>query len=536
MGDNIVKETFEVSAAHPDKVVVNGCDLVNRTQLSNSQNRELQRFIDRNSHKLGFYDRPHDEKEPESQGRYSSLGFGVLPGSRPYGYDGADHSKDIGSGNRVDSPYSEYGTYGSKRKGVKFADGVDSSKAHPFPEDSFGLNNRSGAGNPSSGNTGYGEAGYGDTNGLGGRRGSTQGYGQGNTGIGDNYGKNRGGSGKQTHPDNYDPYGTNRAGKANNKNLRSRTQSPGAGDQFKWKPYQSYEYDGKRNTVAPPIPQWLKDRSVTPAYSALNKHPDNYNKYDTEKHRIQLARQSQEKDEEIKFYGFGDRLGSGIELTRKRWTGGELITDPTFVTKSIKPRTMFYSPIGDGCVAADGIELKRGPPDLTPKRYEYHERVVERGDTGHGGVRVTEKRWDDGSRRNGDDDDGGRGRGWPDDGLGDGRGRRGPGDGGLGDGLGDGRPKRDDDGNRGWPNDDGGWPRGRGEPFDGGDGGYPRSLSPLSIGTDGFPREGWTKTFITNPRELINQYGSETLTTIFDLKDHTPKTMTTVKETISPVP
>lgn len=55
---------------------------------------------------------------------------------------------------------------------------------------------------------------------------------------------------------------------------------------------------------------------------------------------------------------------------------------------------MFYSPIGDGTVAADGIELRRGPTDLTPKKYVYHERVVEKGDPGQGGRRVYEERWD----------------------------------------------------------------------------------------------------------------------------------------------
>lgn len=37
-----------------------------------------------------------------------------------------------------------------------------------------------------------------------------------------------------------------------------------------------------------------------------------------------LSRNSREKDEEIKFSSYGDRLGSGIELSRKRWTGGEV--------------------------------------------------------------------------------------------------------------------------------------------------------------------------------------------------------------------
>lgn len=57
----------------------------------------------------------------------------------------------------------------------------------------------------------------------------------------------------------------------------------------------------------------------------------------------------------------------------------------------------------------------------------------------------------------------------------------------------------------------------------------------MSTGTDGLPREGWTKTFIINPRELINQYANETNTNIFDINDHTPKTMTSYKKTITPV-
>ena len=45
----------------------------------------------------------------------------------------------------------------------------------------------------------------------------------------------------------------------------------------------------------------------------------------------------------------------------------------------------------------------------------------------------------------------------------------------------------------------------------------------------GTPREGWTREFIVNPRELINQYANETNTNIFDLNDHTPKTLVTEK-------
>lgn len=35
----------------------------------------------------------------------------------------------------------------------------------------------------------------------------------------------------------------------------------------------------------------------------------------------------------------------------------KLVSDPGLVTKSIRPRRMFYSPIGDGVVAADGVEV-----------------------------------------------------------------------------------------------------------------------------------------------------------------------------------
>ena len=54
---------------------------------------------------------------------------------------------------------------------------------------------------------------------------------------------------------------------------------------------------------------------------------------------------------------------------------------------------MYYSPIGDGVVAADGIEMKRGPRDLTPRVEVIHQRIVEKGGGGRDGVRVTEKQW-----------------------------------------------------------------------------------------------------------------------------------------------
>nr|CAD2164331.1 unnamed protein product [Meloidogyne enterolobii] len=60
---------------------------------------------------------------------------------------------------------------------------------------------------------------------------------------------------------------------------------------------------------------------------------------------------------------------------------------------------------------------------------------------------------------------------------------------------------------------------------------------PAGIGDGGrTPREGWQIEFISNPRECINIYGTDTITNIFDLEDHTPKTITTIKETYSPAP
>ncbi|CAJ0956470.1 unnamed protein product, partial [Mesorhabditis belari] len=44
-----------------DKIVINGVDLVNQDELSQGQLRELQRFIDENSHILKFMERPLEE-------------------------------------------------------------------------------------------------------------------------------------------------------------------------------------------------------------------------------------------------------------------------------------------------------------------------------------------------------------------------------------------------------------------------------------------------------------------------------------------
>lgn len=314
-------------------------------------------------------------------------------------------------------------------------------------------------------------------------------------------------------------------------------------------PWGTY-WAGTGNTNKPE--RWHKQKSFLPTYSALGRNQNDYNKYSTTRYREQQNRQSKEKDDAIRFCGYGDHRVSGVcEPMPTYWSGGELVTDPRYLTKSLKPRRLFYSPIGDGVVAADGIELKRLPPDLTPKVSVIHQRYVEKGDPGSAGLKVYEKTWDEGNPRN-DIDDGitssYKPLNEPDDGN-----KR------ALDGPDTGRPTKfplagtdlrpisgfpkneakhpadfEGDPNKKAPalgDDDSNWSR----PFGDDDNRSSRPDSGLSFGTDGLPRQGWTKTFIVNPRELINQYGTETLTTIFDLKDHTPKTVVSVKETLTGV-
>ncbi|KAL3102983.1 hypothetical protein niasHT_026431 [Heterodera trifolii] len=103
------------------------------------------------------------------------------------------------------------------------------------------------------------------------------------------------------------------------------------------------------------------------------------------------------QERETPFSGYGDRVGSGVAYTPTQWKGGELVTDPALVNKSIKPRRFYYAPIGDGVVAADGVELKRLPRDLTPKVEVIQQRIVEKSDRGRPGVRITEKTWSTGA-------------------------------------------------------------------------------------------------------------------------------------------
>lgn len=52
---------------------MNGVDLVNEDELSPSQHRELQRYIDANAHLLGFLDK-EKEQEEELKKKYHAQG------------------------------------------------------------------------------------------------------------------------------------------------------------------------------------------------------------------------------------------------------------------------------------------------------------------------------------------------------------------------------------------------------------------------------------------------------------------------------
>ncbi|KAM3726648.1 Zyxin [Dirofilaria immitis] len=128
--------------------------------------------------------------------------------------------------------------------------------------------------------------------------------------------------------------------------------------------------------------------SPTNNYQSYGKHPDDYNRYETARSRSHASQRQREEDERSRFSGYGDRPGSGVEFMPTKWHGGEIITDPGHLPRSLKPRRLYYSPIGDGVVAADGIELKRVPKDLSPKITVTHSRTLDRGEPGHDGYNI----------------------------------------------------------------------------------------------------------------------------------------------------
>uniref|UniRef100_A0A0R3S5T8 ZM domain-containing protein n=1 Tax=Elaeophora elaphi TaxID=1147741 RepID=A0A0R3S5T8_9BILA len=123
-------------------------------------------------------------------------------------------------------------------------------------------------------------------------------------------------------------------------------------------------------------------------YQSFGKHPDDYNRYETARSRSHASQRQREEDERSRFSGYGDRPGSGVEFMPTKWHGGEIITDPGHLPRSLKPRRLYYSPIGDGVVAADGVELKRAPKDLSPKITVTHCKTLDRGEPGHDGYNI----------------------------------------------------------------------------------------------------------------------------------------------------
>ncbi|CAI5453926.1 unnamed protein product [Caenorhabditis angaria] len=293
----------------------------------------------------------------------------------------------------------------------------------------------------------------------------------------------------------------------------------------------------------------FRERTGSPSYASLGKHRDDYNRFETARHAANSQARNSVEREESRFSGFGDRPGSGVELSGFNWNGGEIITNEKSLPKAIKPRTMFYSPIGDGTVAADGYELKRRPMDLSPRVTVTQLQHIERGAKGHDGLNIIEKNWSTGGSV--PPSEAGFGSEY---GPGSGRNSR----------AGGGAlspeppfPKKNDFGNNyqappkpdPFPAHVNNNNNNAGRPYSGlgnhGDGGNPFGGSQSNLG----PRDGRnsvassvfsdpayrldTKTgyLITNPRELIHQFATMTpVATIDDSINNTPATTTVQKQ------
>ncbi|KAF7636602.1 hypothetical protein Mgra_00003998 [Meloidogyne graminicola] len=521
--------TISVSPAVPDKLVVNGVDLINEDELSPSQHSGGGKGgienLDSSIYGAG-------KKQQQPQSTYSPFDdLGYRPSS-------VTQSLSIGTPLSI-SDY--YGGQGGKRKGVSWSDVVGPDHAitgdiTPTTTTDTTLQNipaRSYSPNY------YQQRSDGDLN--------TSPYSNGR----DDYSASAAEMGERN----------TKFAKDNSPQTPRSGYWTGSGSPWPVGTWERGNWDKSKDQQS----KWQDfPKTDLPTYSALPRSMDDFNRFQSHEHREDQLRKSQERDEIVKFYGYGDHRVSGLEIKPKRWQGGEVVTDPNIMKKSLKPRRMFYSPIGDGVVEADGIEMKYPPRDLTPRRYVYHQRFTEH-DPGAPGLKVSEKTWheggDDGGPhgatfrsypqgpdvRDGDygrrghprgDDDDGRGKlgppvKWPADDFDDGRGRKRPNDDGgddgkRGKGPGDGIGPLDK-----FPllgDDFGGLPKRGGDNLNGLGG--PRE--PLDANGGKTPREGWQIEFISNPRECINIYGTDTITNIFDLEDHTPKTITTIKETYSP--
>ncbi|MFH4975462.1 hypothetical protein AB6A40_002171 [Gnathostoma spinigerum] len=316
-----------------DKIVLHGCDLLNRHELSRAQDRELQRYINENSDILQILDRPapgqnapmKPKRRMKSPSVYASLREKLARGGglRDIQIGDGSAAKNLtvsrSAGNIPRSiefeskptanwtTYTRPPVYTAKRKEVKWLDDFESDRRDPRAKSLSPIPVRRGL---------YEMSHYGSTGSLGTRGGMSGG-------------------------------------------VRSVSM----------------------------------DRTMSPAYSYLDKHQDDYNRYETARrfHSRQAGQQQHHEEEKSKFSGYGDRPGSGVELMPTKWHGGEIIRDRAHMPKSIKPKRMYYSPIGDGVVAADGQELVHQPKDLSPRISVTHTRTVERGEPGHDGYNLYER-------------------------------------------------------------------------------------------------------------------------------------------------
>uniref|UniRef100_A0A0N4ZRQ5 ZM domain-containing protein n=1 Tax=Parastrongyloides trichosuri TaxID=131310 RepID=A0A0N4ZRQ5_PARTI len=515
-----------------DKIILNGVDVVNINELSPSQNRALLKFIEANRDLLSVSDKP-DLSSSSNVGRNSRYG------DHHYGSNasGLNHDKY----NTLDSSYSapfsnsdRNSTYSGpqKRKEVSWSDAIDSlgNQQHPRSYSSLG-------------------------------RGSNNYLGATNEPLSS--------SNKQDRSRSYSPTVTNSLS-GNKKNL------------YKIPPRDMAGYYGSQQTI-PQTPQsmYARDRTISPLTNYASQiresrtpstyvnNPAAYDSHTSIIHDVRRSLTPTKRPKEFddsKFGGFGNRPGSGVELVPSKWHGGEIITDPSQLPKGLKTKKIYYSPIGDGTVAADGVELKKLPPDLTPKVEVIHQRTVERkGNDGHSGLKIYEKEWTEGGGSGGasnlnshltsDGPFSGLGDGSKTDPFGKGNDPFGKG----GDPYGKGG---DPFGKGGDPYGKGGDPYGKGsDPYGKGDNlndpfgslsniiparsnnaspykSYPTSESQFPTGRDSTGSSMFgdstrsrrfeikTDYMITNPRELIHQYATTTPTAVLDITDNHGNTRT----------
>uniref|UniRef100_A0A915C569 Uncharacterized protein n=1 Tax=Parascaris univalens TaxID=6257 RepID=A0A915C569_PARUN len=299
------------SEGHP----ANSCDLLNRHQLSRSQDRELQRYIDANSHLLQYIEKPFENfKARKPPSNYTNI-RNTLGGSahRVWTPPGQQQRRSRSAGYNTGPPYLDNWT-------------TDQSVHRPYWESTSRSRK---------------EVTWSDTV-----------------------------PAVKQRARSLSPFRTDRA--------RTQMLHYGSTDNLndRWNDNHG-----------------VRDRTASPAYSSLDRHRDDYNRYETARHTHakKLERVRREEEERSRFSGYGDRPGSGVELMPTKWQGGEIVFDRRQLPKSLKPRRIYYSPIGDGVVAADGVEVKRAPKDMSPRISVTHTRTVEKGDPGRDGYNVYEK-------------------------------------------------------------------------------------------------------------------------------------------------